>query len=122
MEISYSAFSQYAWLLEMYNKNTQDKQQKYFNKRLCGARVVTENLYGTLKGRWCFLYKKTECQLFNLCSIIMACIGLHKICIDKSNLCQPRWRKEVEQLELKEWFTSIFFLLLIIIFLLMTYK
>ena len=41
----------YAWLLKMYNENTRDKQQKYFNKRLCGAMVVTENSYGMLTGR-----------------------------------------------------------------------
>ena len=53
-----SAFPQYTWLLKMYDENTRDKQQKYFNKALCRARVVTENAYGMLKGRWRFLYKK----------------------------------------------------------------
>ena len=38
----------------MYNKNTWDKQQKYFNKRLCGARVVTQNAYGIwVDGAFC---------------------------------------------------------------------
>ena len=32
----------------------------------------------------------------------MACVALHNICIDRSDLCQPRWRLEVEQLELME--------------------
>ena len=77
-----SAFPQYAWLLKMYNENTRDKQQKYFNKRLCGARVVTEKTYGMLKGRWRILYKKTECRRFNLHYVIIACIALHNICID----------------------------------------
>ena len=45
---------------KMYNQNTQDKQQKYFDKRLCGARVITENAYEMLKGRWRFLYKKKQ--------------------------------------------------------------
>ena len=47
-----SAFPQFAWLIKAYNENTGDNQKKYFNKRLCGARVVTENAYGMLKGRW----------------------------------------------------------------------
>ena len=51
---------QYEWLLKMYNVNTRDEQQKYFNKRLCGAKVITENAYGMLKGRWRFLYKKNH--------------------------------------------------------------
>ena len=56
--IGNSAFSQCAWLLKMYNENTRDKEQKYFNKGRCGARVVTENAYDMLKGKWRFLYKK----------------------------------------------------------------
>ena len=55
-----SALPQYEWLLKTYNENTRDEQQKHFNKRLCGARVVTENGYGMLKGRWHFLYKKNN--------------------------------------------------------------
>ena len=53
-----SVFPQYEWLLKTYNVNTRDEQQKYFNKRLCGAKVITENAYGMLTGRWRFLYKK----------------------------------------------------------------
>ena len=76
----------------MYNENTQDQQQKYFNIRLCRARVVTENACGMLTVNvmeWLFLYKKTECRLFNLRYVIIACIALHNICIDKSDPCQP---------------------------------
>ena len=47
-----SAFPRFSWLIKSYNENTTDKQQKYFNKRLCGARIVTENAYGMLKVRW----------------------------------------------------------------------
>ena len=55
-----SAFPQYEWLLKTYNVDTRDEQQKYFNKRLFRARVITENAYGMLKGRWRFLYKKNH--------------------------------------------------------------
>ena len=63
---------------------------------------VTENAYGMLKGRWRFLYKKTECRLFNLRYIIVTCNALHKIFIGRSDPCQTQWRLEVEQLELME--------------------
>ena len=55
-----SAFPQSAWLIKAYNENTRGNLKKYFNKRLCGARVVTENAYGMLKERWRILFKKTE--------------------------------------------------------------
>ena len=45
-----SAFPQFAWLIKAYNENTRENQKKYSNKQLCGARVVTENAYGMLKG------------------------------------------------------------------------
>ena len=54
-----SALPQYEWLLKTYNENTRDEQQKDFNKRLCGAKVVTENTYGMLKVDGTFYTKKT---------------------------------------------------------------
>ena len=53
-----------------------------------------------LKGRWCILFKKTECQLFNLCYIVMTGIALHNLCIEISDPCQPRWRLVVDDLDL----------------------
>ena len=88
-------------LLKMYNQNTGNKQQRYFNRCLCGARMVMENAYGMLKGRRIFSVQK-KCRLFNLCYNIMACIALHNICTGRSDPCQPRWGLEVEQLELME--------------------
>ena len=96
-----SAFPQFAWLIKACNENTRDNQKKCFNKRLCGTRVVTENAYGMLKGRWRILFKKkTQCQLFNLRYIVMACIALHNLCIEISDPCQSRWRLEVDDLDL----------------------
>ena len=77
-------------VIKGHNENTCQKQQQYFNKRLCGARVVTKNAYGILKGRWHILHKKTECRLFNIGYVIMACITLHNLCIELADPCQPR--------------------------------
>ena len=54
------AFPRHSRPLKRYNKNSTDQQPHYFEKKLCSARVVTENAYGMLKGRWRILYKKTE--------------------------------------------------------------
>ena len=69
-----SAFPQFAWLINAYNEIIRDNQKKYFNKRLYGARVVIENACAMLKGRWRILFKKTECQLFNLRYFVMTYI------------------------------------------------
>ena len=95
-----SAFPRHPWLLKAYNEETTDPQQRYFNKKLCSAQVVTENAYGMLKGRWRILYKKTECRMYNLKYIIMASIMLHNLCISRNDPCEPRWRLEVRELSL----------------------
>ena len=95
-----SAFPQFSWLIKGYNEITHDMQQRYSNKRLCGARVVTENAYGILKRRWRILYKKTECRLFNLRYVIMGCIALHNLCIGLADPSGPRWKLEVQEFAL----------------------
>ncbi len=95
-----SAFPKHSWLLKAYTDETTDPQQRFFNKKLRSARVVTENAYGMLKGRWRFLFKQTECRMFNLKYIIMVCIMLHNICIAQNDPCEPRWRLTVKNLSL----------------------
>ena len=90
-----SAFPRFSRLIKCYNENTRDPQQRYFNKMLCSARLVSENTYGLLKGRWHFLSKKNEAQLENLRYIIMACTALHNLCIPENDPCKPRWQLEV---------------------------
>ena len=60
-----TAFPKHAWLLKDYNELTRYPKQRYLNKKLCSARVVTENAYDMLKRRFRILYKKTECRLKN---------------------------------------------------------
>ena len=95
-----SAFPSNLWLLKPYNECTRILKQRYFNKRLCSARVVSEHAYGMLKGRWRILYKKTECHLDNISLLIMTCIALHNICIHRCDPCKPRWRLDIQELNL----------------------
>ena len=46
-----SAFQKQPWLTKPYSQNTEDAKKVYFNNRLCSARVVSEHMYGMLKGR-----------------------------------------------------------------------
>ena len=61
---------------------------------------MCENAYGMLKGRFRILYKKTECQLFNLKYIVMASLILHNLCIDVKDSCLPPWRLHVKNISL----------------------
>ena len=50
-----SAFPHFSWLIECYEKS-KIKEHLYFNKIFFSARMVSENTYGILKGRWRFLH------------------------------------------------------------------
>ena len=95
-----SAFPRHAWLVKGFNENTVDPRERYFNKKLCSARVVSENCYGMCKGRWRILYKKTESRKHNLKYIIMTCVMLHNLCILTNEPCNPRWILQVDELSL----------------------
>ena len=95
------AFPQYPWLVKGYFEAPNLSLQQKYIKRLCSARVVMEDCYGMLNGRWGTLYKKTECHLCNLKYVIMASIMLHNFCIAEDP-CMPRWLLKVKQLDLIE--------------------
>ena len=95
-----TAFPKHAWLINVLRKDSSDRREKYFNKKLCSARAVFENAYGMLKGRFRILYKKTECRLFNLKYIVMASVMLHNLCIDVSDPCLSRSRLHVKNISL----------------------
>ena len=87
-----STFPQHSWLLKAHKEDTKVDKERYFNKKLCSARVVTENCYGMLKERWRILYKNTKCKLYNLRYVIMSWTLLHNICIRFGDSCEPKWR------------------------------
>ena len=86
--------------------STQDQKERFFNEKLCSARVITENLYGILKERWQLIYKKSKCQLKNVKSIIMAAFFFNNLCISMNEPWKPRWKLSTEQLKLFDEETS----------------
>lgn len=61
---------------------TLTEEQVHYNKALSQARVVVEQAYGILKGRWRNLLKPMEEHISTASITIMACCVLHNICID----------------------------------------
>ena len=98
--IADSAFPRLQRSTKSFNQNTREQKNRYFNKTLYSARVVSEHAYGMLKWRWQVLYKKYECKLYNTKYVIVEAALLHYICIYKHDLCKSRWRLDVEHLEL----------------------
>ena len=69
-----TAFPHLSWLVKSYNENRRDPRQRYFNKMLCNARIVSECTYKMTERRWDILCKKTEAQ-----PVISSWRALHNI-------------------------------------------
>ncbi len=80
-----SAFPHHTWLQKPYSHAVLTEKESYFNYRLSRGQMVTECAYGQLKGRWRMLYRKSECTPDTMKDIVLACIVLHNICIDKDD-------------------------------------
>ena len=55
--------------------------QRDFNKPLSSARVVIEQAFGLLKGRWRCLLDKLDGSVDKVPSTIITCCILHNICL-----------------------------------------
>lgn len=81
-----SAFPLRPWLLKPYTHAVVTTPQRYFNYRLSRARMVTEEAFGQLKGRWRVLLRKNESSPSEVKMAALACMILHNICIEKEDL------------------------------------
>ena len=76
-----SAYPLLKWLIKPFSDNGQlSSPTKEFNYRLSRARIVIENAFGRLKGRWRCLLKRNDINLQNLPNVVAACATLHNMC------------------------------------------
>lgn len=78
-----SAYPNLEWIVTPFqDTGFLSAEQKLFNKNISSKRVIVENAFGLLKGRFRRLRGLENFDL-NLCSqIIMGCCILHNICLD----------------------------------------
>ena len=80
------------WLMKPYPEHIgMDISKRHFNYRLSHARIVVENAFGRLKGRWRCLLKRNDSHLENIPNIVAACVCLHNICEITGDLCEHDW-------------------------------
>ncbi|XP_071959857.1 uncharacterized protein [Antedon mediterranea] len=69
------------WLMKEFVHNANlTSAQRNFNKTLSSARVVVENAFGRLKGRWRRLMKRNDVTVGFSSEVIAACCLLHNFC------------------------------------------
>ena len=75
------AYPSLPWLMKPYavNPHTTAEQQN-FNYHHSRTRMVVENAFGRLKGRWRSLFKCLDMQVDNATTAVGACVVLHNTC------------------------------------------
>ena len=73
-----------------------DRRSKQFNYRLSSARMVVENAFGRLKGRWRCLLKWYDGNLEYLIPVVATCCTLHNICESHGEEFNRDWLEAVQ--------------------------
>ena len=85
-----SAYPLLSWVMKPFD-DTATSEQKYFDYRLSSARMVVENAFGRLKGRWRRLLKKIDMAIENVPTVIAACCILHNLCEIHGETFNDHW-------------------------------
>ena len=91
-----SAFPFQPWLMKPNGNAVLTPEQRYFNYRLSRARMVTEECYGQLKGRWRILLRKCEGSKEEVRVATLACMVLHNVCIDRGDTISKKLNLTVD--------------------------
>ena len=74
------------FLVKEYPKGGKDEREQYFGYRLSSARMVIENAFGGLKGRFGCLIRLKGINIKELPHLIMAIFILHNFCEIKNKM------------------------------------
>lgn len=87
-----SAYPLQNWLLKPFQDTGRlTAEQHIFNKKFSRARVVVENAFGRLKGRWRCLLKRNDSDTELVKSMVMTCCALHNLCENHGEMYVTEW-------------------------------
>ena len=80
------------WLMKPYLETPSSTQEeRAYNYYQSRARMVVENAFGRLKGRWRCLMKRFDCDLTNVPNVVLSCVVLHNMCERAGDSCEREW-------------------------------
>ena len=94
-----AAYPMKTWLMKPFPDRGLSSNERIYNYRLSRARMVVENGFGRLKGRWRRLLKRNDMSLNNIPTIIAACCVLHNICEKNRDRYDDSWNTDVAEME-----------------------
>uniref|UniRef100_A0A3Q3EJ22 DDE Tnp4 domain-containing protein n=1 Tax=Labrus bergylta TaxID=56723 RepID=A0A3Q3EJ22_9LABR len=87
-----AAYPLTSWLMKPFQDNGHlTRQQQLYNHKTSKARVVVENAFGRLKGRWRCLQKRNDCSLDRVKSMVITCCVLHNLCESLDEEYREEW-------------------------------
>ncbi|XP_055846735.1 uncharacterized protein LOC129912490 [Episyrphus balteatus] len=87
------AYPQLPWLIKGYT-GTLDPVEDSFNAYLNRARIVVENAFGRLKGRWRILQKRIDIDVKFVPHIVATCCVLHNILERRRSPYRETWNTD----------------------------
>ncbi|XDV29347.1 hypothetical protein PO909_032484, partial [Leuciscus waleckii] len=80
------------WLLKPFiDTGRLTAEQRVYNMKISRARVVVENAFGRLKGRWRCLMKRNDCAVDLVKSMVLTCCALHNLCESHGEAYESAW-------------------------------
>ena len=92
-----SAYPLQDWLMKPYtDRGNLTQEQVQFNNSLSVTRVVLENAFGRLKGRFRCIGKRLDLSVTNACTVTAACCVLHNYCETHQEDFDQQWLDGIE--------------------------
>ncbi|XP_065667718.1 uncharacterized protein LOC136088009 [Hydra vulgaris] len=92
-----SAYSLKEWLMKPYSdRGNLSREENFFNFSLYRSRVVVENAFSRLKGRFQCISKRIDTSVGNFVKIVSACCILHNFCEISNQSFSEEWLQSID--------------------------
>lgn len=92
-----SAYALSDWMMKPFtDRGNVSREEANFNVRHSTTRVVVENAFGRLKGRFRSIGKRLDLNVENSCNVIAACCVLHNYCEALHEIFDDQWLNGIQ--------------------------